>query len=296
MKKKLNTKAMVLMGMLTAILILFSFTPIGSIPVGPLVITLNVIPVAIAAIALGPIGGAAMGAVFGLFSFLQCFGIGIRSEMGAVLAQINPFLAFVQRFVPRTLDGFLVGLIFKGMSRAKSDRLFYSITGLITALFTLGVFMSGMLVFNHDKEGKYGMTADMYDLIITPELIVYICVFVGILSFLLGYTVIKSKKLSRAQVACATAGFCTAILNTIFFMGALVLLFKNTEYLQNIIAGRNILIYIIATVGVNALFEMVVATLVAGAVGNALCKAKFIEDQGDSVSSPEKKSKKEKKK
>ena len=75
MKKKLNTKAMVLMGMLTAILILFSFTPIGSIPVGPLVITLNVIPVAIAAIALGPIGGAAMGAVFGTLSFLQCIGI-----------------------------------------------------------------------------------------------------------------------------------------------------------------------------------------------------------------------------
>ena len=95
-----STKSVVLLGLLTAVVMLFSFTPIGSIPVGPLVITLNVIPVAIAAIALGPIGGAVIGGVFGLMSFLQCFGIGVSSAMGAVLADINPVLAFIQRFVP----------------------------------------------------------------------------------------------------------------------------------------------------------------------------------------------------
>ncbi|MBR3760569.1 MAG: ECF transporter S component, partial [Ruminococcus sp.] len=73
-KAKISTRSMVLMALLTAIIVVFSCTPIGSIPIGPLVITLNVIPVAIAAIALGPIGGAAMGAVFGLFSILQCVG------------------------------------------------------------------------------------------------------------------------------------------------------------------------------------------------------------------------------
>ena len=62
---KFNAKTIVLLGLLTAIIAVFSFTPIGSIPVGPLVITLNIIPIAIAAITMGPIGGAIIGGVFG---------------------------------------------------------------------------------------------------------------------------------------------------------------------------------------------------------------------------------------
>lgn len=46
-------------------------------------------------------------------SFLQCIGIGGSSAMGAMLFSINPFLAFVQRFVPRMLDGLLLGYIFQ---------------------------------------------------------------------------------------------------------------------------------------------------------------------------------------
>ena len=176
-KTKFTTKSMVLLGLLSAIVVLFSFTPVGSIPVGPLVITLNVIPVAIAAVALGPIGGLIIGSVFGLFSFLQCFGIGIISSMGAALVDINPVLAFIQRFVPRALDGFLAGCIFK----------FFS-------------------------------------------------------------------KVSNVKVSCFVTGFCTAFFNTAFFMFSLVALFGNTSYMKDKIDGRNILVYIVASVGINAVF------------------------------------------
>ena len=198
-KTKWNTKQLVILGLLTALTMIFSFTPIGSIPVGPLVITLNVIPIALAAVAAGPIGGLVIGSVFGLISFLQCFGIGVPSGMGAILADINPFLAFVQRFVPRALDGFLVGLIFKGVS-----------------------------------------------------------------------------KLTNSYVACAVTGFFSAFLNTALFMTALVVLYGNTEYVQGLMGGKNILVFICTFVGVNAVCEMLAATIVTGAVGAALCKAKLI--------------------
>jgi len=198
-KTKWNTKQLVILGLLTALTMIFSFTPIGSIPVGPLVITLNVIPIALAAVAAGPIGGLVIGSVFGLLSFLQCFGIGVPSGMGAILADINPFLAFVQRFVPRALDGFLVGLIFKGVS-----------------------------------------------------------------------------KLTNSYVACAVTGFFSAFLNTALFMTALVVLYGNTEYVQGLMGGKNILVFICTFVGVNAVCEMLAATIVTGAVGAALCKAKLI--------------------
>mgnify|MGYP004575560797 FL=1 len=195
-----NTKTsnMTIMALMTAVLLIFACTPIGTIPIGPLSISLNMIPVAICAVAMGPAGGAAAGAIFGLLSFLQCFGIGIPSGMGIILVGINPFLAFIQRFVPRLLDGLLLGYIFRALSK------------------------------------------------------------------------------KNVYAACAVTGFFSAFLNTVFFMGALVLLFGNTEYVQGLIAGRNIIVFICAFVGVNAVVEMVVATLITGAVGSALFRAKVL--------------------
>ena len=71
--KKLSTREFVLIALLVAILIVLGYVNIPQ-PAG-LSITFNMIPVAIAAIAIGPMGGAIIGGAFGLISFLQCFGI-----------------------------------------------------------------------------------------------------------------------------------------------------------------------------------------------------------------------------
>ncbi len=195
MKKKFDTKKLTILGLLTAILVIMAYTPLGYLNIGPLAITFNVIPVAVAAITLGPVGGAIAGAVFGLTSFLQCIGIGGASAMGVTLFGINPFLAFVQRFIPRILDGFLLGFIFKA-----------------------------------------------------------------------------SKKAINARIACFITGFFSAFLNTLFFMTALIVLFGNTDYVQGLIGGKNVIIFVCTFVGVNAVFEMLVCTFVAGLVGYPLHK------------------------
>ena len=194
-----RTSTLVTLGLITAILLLMAYTPLGYLNIGPLAITLNIIPVAIAAIALGPKGGAIAGAVFGITSFLQCIGVGGTSAMGATLFAINPFLAFIQRFIPRLLDGFLLGYIFR---------------------------------FFRDKTNAY--------------------------------------------VSCVITGFCSAFLNTAFFMSALVLLFGNTEYVQGLMGGRNVILFICAFVGVNAVFEMIASSVLTGAIGTALIKARLI--------------------
>lgn len=199
MNKNLKPKELTLMGLLAAVLLMMSFTPIGFLNIGPLAITLNMIPVAIGAIAMGPKGGAILGAVFGITSFLQCIGIGGTSAMGVILFEINPFFAFVQRFVPRLLMGLLTGYIFK---------------------------------------------------------------FV--------------KKISNSTVASFVSGFSAAFLNTALFMTFLVVLFGNTEYLQEQINGRNILLFICTFVGINAVFEMLASTIFTGVIAKALEKAKLI--------------------
>ena len=197
-----NVRNLVVLGLMIAVMIIFAFTPIGSIPIGPLSISLQVIPMAICAIVLGPKGGAIAGAAFGFLSFLQCFGIGVPSGMGAVLVTINPFLAFIQRFVPRLLDGFLLGHIFRA---------------------------------------------------------------------------VRKKNLG---LACAVTGFFSAFLNTLFFMTALVMLFGKTEYLQGLIGGRNIILFICTFVGINAVVEMIASTIITGLLGVTLFKARVVTQDG----------------
>lgn len=199
MKTGNRSRNTTLLGLLTAILMVLSMTPLGYLNIGPLAISFNMIPVAVGAAALGPVGGAVLGAVFGMTSFLQCLGIGGSSAMGVILFDINPFFAFVQRFVPRLVTGFVVGLIYMG-----------------------------------------------------------------------------ARKFSKAAVAGGIAGFFAAFLNTALFMGALVLLFGNTQYLEDVMAGRSALVFICSFVGVNAVFEMLASTLVTGVLCSTLEKARLM--------------------
>ena len=230
MKARFNVRSMVLLGLLTAVVALFSLTPIGSFPIGPLSITLNIIPIAIAAIALGPVGGLIMGLVFGIFSFLQCFGIGVLSGMGAATLEISPTLTFIQRVVPRALDGFLVGLIFSVLSKIESKKLISVVTSIVSGIVLIGLFLSAMLLICYDKNGKYNMSAGMYKFMTSGLPVFLVLTLIFALGFVLMFVFITKKDLSPTQLSCGIAGFFAAILNTIFFMGALVLLFNHTSF------------------------------------------------------------------
>ena len=74
----------------------------------------------------------------------------------------------------------------------------------------------------------------------------------------------------------AVTGFCAAFFNTLFFMSLLVLFFGSTEKLAGPIAEKGVLMYIITSVGINAVVEMAVAALVTGAAAAALKKARLL--------------------
>lgn len=67
-KQTLDTKYMVTLAMLCAVLVVMSMTGIGFIPLPVIKATTMHIPVIIGAIVLGPTGGAILGAVFGFCS------------------------------------------------------------------------------------------------------------------------------------------------------------------------------------------------------------------------------------
>lgn len=72
-------------------------------------------------------------------------------------------------------------------------------------------------------------------------------------------------------------GFSSAFFNTLFFMTTLILFFYNTEYLQNLIGGKNILVFACVFVGINAVFEMIASCFITGGVCSALKKGHLID-------------------
>jgi len=70
-KKVFDLRKIVIIGVLGAISVVLGMTPIGFIPVGPTRATIMHIPVIIGALMEGPIVGAFIGLIFGLFSIYQ---------------------------------------------------------------------------------------------------------------------------------------------------------------------------------------------------------------------------------
>lgn len=143
-KTGVNTLKLTQLALLTAIVLLMAFTPIGYIKTFGLEISLIVIPVTIGAIVLGPAAGAFLGGVFGITSFIQCFGL---SPFGVALLAINPIATFITCLIPRILMGWLTGLTFKGLRKSGLKETAYPITSLIGPILNTVFFMTSLLVF-----------------------------------------------------------------------------------------------------------------------------------------------------
>lgn len=134
---------------LSAIIILMAFTPLGYLKVGTISITFLPVPVVVGAILVGPLSGAVLGGVFGLTSFAQCFGMDF---FGTTLMSINPFLTFILCMVPRILMGLLVGLIFRALERVDRTRVFsYAVASLSGAVINTVLFVGALVWFFGDS-------------------------------------------------------------------------------------------------------------------------------------------------
>lgn len=189
-----NVARLSTMALLTAAIFVLQFV---TVPLGAITVSLSMVPVAIAAITMGPVYGLLSGAIWGLASIIKAL-MG-SSGLTSTLFSISPVLTVILCFVPRMLDGFLLGYIYRGL------RKFFN------------VLISGTIT-----------------------------------------------------------GFFSAFLNTVFFMSTIVFLFGNTEYVKNMMAGRNVIIFICSIIAGNAIFEMLVASIVTGPVVQALKSAKLI--------------------
>ncbi|WP_099205194.1 ECF transporter S component [Scatolibacter rhodanostii] len=140
MKNK-KTLFLAQLSILVAILLLMSFTPLGYLRIFALEITFLVIPVAVGAIALGPLGGGILGAVFGLTSFFQAF----SGVLGAALLAASVPMTFIVCFVPRVLVGLITGFVASKLNQNKLSS--FILPSLIAPIANTVLFVGSLFLF-----------------------------------------------------------------------------------------------------------------------------------------------------
>lgn len=197
-RKLKPTFRLAFLGLLTAIMFIMAFTPLGYLKTGFLSITFMTIPVIIAAVLLTPLDAAFVGGIFGLTSFIQA--VSGASALTGALFQLDPFLTAILCFVPRILEGLLGGLIFQGLRKIDKTKL----------------------------------------------------------------------------ISYAATSLSVPLMNTIFFMSALFLMFYNSEPIRNIAAAKganDVFSLLFAMAGVNAVLEAVICFIIGTAITKALAVA-----------------------
>mgnify|MGYP000242351113 FL=1 len=132
-----RTRTLTTLGILTAIILVMTFTPLGYIKTMGLEITLLHIPVILGAALTGPAGGMVLGAVFGFTSFFQCFGL---STFGTTLFSINPAGTFIVCVIPRILLGLVAAYIYRGFDHL-TGKWSGTITGALATICHTAMFM-----------------------------------------------------------------------------------------------------------------------------------------------------------
>ena len=140
-KQKFSIRQMTMVGMLSAISIFLGMTGLGFIPIPPVKATIMHIPVIIGAIVEGPIVGALVGLVFGLFSMYQAF----TTLLPTSFIFWNPIIALL----PRVLIGivaYYVFVFFKNKFKKKS----------------IGIAIASILATLTNTVGVLGLTYIIY--------------------------------------------------------------------------------------------------------------------------------------
>ena len=197
-KQQSNTRRMAQLALFIAIIFVMRITGLTRIPIGPLYMTLSMIPIAIGAMLIGPAGGAVLGLVYGCTSLYDA--ITGASVMTGAFFQISPVHTVLLCVGTRVLVGFLTGWLFRAVHKIDRTK-------------TVSYFVGGLLA---------------------------------------------------------------PVLNTVLFMGYIVLFFYHTEFVQNMVVklgASGPLMLVVLMVGVQGLLEAAGGLVIGGAVTKAVAHA-----------------------
>lgn len=161
--------------MLLAIEAMICFTPLGSLPaIGPIVMTLMMIPVVLAGILLGAGAGAALGAFAGVFSFCMWTYMPPVPPVAFLFTPLysfgdihGNFWSLMICFVPRILAGVVAAVCYNTAEKTlcakkKSGIPAYILGAALGSLTnTFGVLGGIFVFFGREYAGAFGVAYDL---------------------------------------------------------------------------------------------------------------------------------------
>lgn len=134
----------------------------------------------------------------------------------------------------------------------------------------------GFVSFKDAVTGVSLMTGTFFQ--IDPLNTLVLCVATRILmGICCGWVFRFFRLVDKKQRVCYVLGALSApLLNTLFFMGYIVLVFYQTEYIQTLVANygaANPLAFVVLLVGIQGLVEAVVCAVVGGAIAKGVAAA-----------------------
>ncbi|NLB35827.1 MAG: ECF transporter S component [Clostridiales bacterium] len=264
-KSTQKTLVMAQLGVLSALIIVFTFVPyVGYINYGGLSITLLHIPVIIGAVVMGPKWGTVLGGVWGVTCIIRAV-FAPPSPLEGIIFR-NPLIALIPRMLVGLVAGSLFGLLSKRSKSAKGARgktasiaisalisgVVFAVTFCITELFELPEQLNTMISSNR-----------------TIALIVEILLslIVGVLYYLLS----RDDKKNSIGMGITTA-VATAV-NTVLVMGGIYLFYSSEVGVSSISLG-GLTKFVLAAFSINAVLEIIIGIVLVIPICLALKKVK----------------------
>lgn len=240
--KYLNVRRLSIIGILGAITAVLGMTPIGFIPIGPTRATIMHIPVIIGAIIEGPIVGAFVGLIFGLFSIFQA----VTAPTPVSFAFINPLVSVL----PRVLIGIVSYYAYKGLHTIGNK----GIKGLLYVLWSAIIIYLSYGIYASLNNGDRSVTSINIVLLIITLLVAY-------------FTMTRLKSKALDIIVATILGTLTntlGVLTMIYILYAerfVSALGQNAEFARNIIYGIGL---------TNGIPEVIIAIIIVTSVVSGL--------------------------
>lgn len=247
--KGLSVRKLAIIGVLGGISAVLGLTPLGFIPVGPTKATIMHIPVIIGAILEGPIIGAMVGLIFGLFSIIQA----IVYPTPVSFVFLNPLVSVL----PRILIGitsYYSYVLFKRLGRK-------------TSVFVLMLSWLSTLVFLINTLAKEISSYTSGDISLWKVLLTVLLI---LLTFAIGY--FSYKKLKDQAVEVVLSAAIGTLTNTILVLSMIYILYAE-EFVTKSGLDANLAGKVIMGIGIsNGIPEVIVAMLIVTSVVMSLEK------------------------
>lgn len=244
-KKKLDIRKLTVIGVLGAISVVLGITPLGFIPIGPTRATIMHIPVIIGSIVEGPIVGALVGLIFGLFSIYQA----ITAPTPVSFVFLNPLVSVL----PRVLIGITSYYTYKALSnlgQKNTFRLLNVIWVAITAYLAYGIYQN-IVVFT-----------SIWPVLINILLLVMVYMMIY-------FTARKLKSKALDVIIATVVGTMT---NTVGVLTMIYLLFGE-RFVEAIGQSKEFALKAIVAIGItNGIPESIIAIIIVTSVVVALKK------------------------